>query len=84
MTNLDQSICFLKNSRHIECLLFTDIIDSVKSTFGRDMNVNIFRQLLSIVPELYKHEWVNQKLTIDSSQDLQLNSVMQNRIQILK
>lgn len=54
----------------MECILFTDVIDSVKSTFGRDMNVNIFRQLLSIVPELYSHEWVNQKLTIDSTQDL--------------
>lgn len=51
-------------------MLFSEVCESVKTTFARDMNVNIFKQLLNVVPELYSHHWLNQKLVIDTTQDL--------------
>lgn len=83
-SHLDSCINFLKNSRKIESLQFTDVCDSVKQTFGRDMNINIFRQILSIAPEMYVHTWVNNKMTIGATQDLTVASTLDARLQTVK
>lgn len=70
MGSLDSALSFLKHSRKQECVHFSEVCESVKASFGRDMNVNIFRQILTIVPEFYTHAWINNKLTIDTTQDL--------------
>ncbi len=84
MTSLDSALSFHKYSRKQECVQFSEVCDSVRASFGRDMNVNIFRQILTIVPEFYTHLWINNKLTINTNQDLRIIEVTQKREEVIK
>ena len=80
MSNLDSCVSFLKHGRRMESLSFTEVCESVKQTFGREMNVNIFRQILSIVPEFYTHAWINGQLTLEATQDLRSPQTVEQRL----
>jgi hypothetical protein len=60
----------LKSRSPSQPILFDDVAKAVKQSFGRDMNQLIFGQILSIVPEFYKIGWQNNKLTVDTQDDL--------------
>ena len=77
---IDQSLTFLKQCRKLDRVFFLDVCESVKTSFGRDLNVNILRQILKVVPEFYTHSWVRSKLVIDCNQDLKIQSLTQTRL----
>ena len=80
MTNLDSCVSFMKHGRRMESLPFAEVCESVKQTFGREMNVNIFRQILTIVPEFYTHAWINGALTLEATQDLRSPQTVEQRL----
>lgn len=63
--------------------MFSDVCESVKST-GRDLSVNIFRQILTVAPDFYTHSWHNSKLVIDCPFDLKQNNATTIRKQVFK
>lgn len=86
VASIDQTMVFLKRCRKQEFLLFEDICGSVKKTFGRELNVNILRQVLAICPEFYTQAYSPQhKVTLDvpSAVDITGEEVRDQRKQII-
>ena len=65
---LDESLNFLIACRHrgenTHMLLFSEVKASVERTYARSLTQNHFRQLLSVVPDLYSHDWEKNELVI--------------------
>ena len=57
---IDESLNFLQRCRHNADnpqVLFSEVKVSVERTFARTVTIELFRQILTVVPDLYKHEW---------------------------
>lgn len=63
---IDDSLNFLKQCRHkgeSNGILFTEVRASVAKSFSRTVTEDNFRQLLTVVPDFYTHEWVKGSST---------------------
>ena len=84
MTRLDQTLSFLKSRSPNHPILLEEIIQSIKTSFGRDMNQIILGQILTIVPDFYIQGWSNNRLTIDTEAELFKETVCSQRKETIK
>ena len=56
---MDNSLAFIKHCRKAQggTITFNEVKSSVEKTYARNLTVGMFRQLLSVVPDLYEHSW---------------------------
>jgi predicted component of type VI protein secretion system len=66
---VDQALLYLKNRQQKERPYFQELAKSVETFSKHQFTINTFRQLMTLVPDFYQHDWLNSQLTVSFASD---------------
>jgi hypothetical protein len=56
---LDETLHFFKKCKRtsVNHIYFSDIKESIEKSYGRRLTLEIFKQIVTLVPDFYEHGW---------------------------